>query len=140
MPAQGPRGGGHCPGCGARFVRVWWAKYYVNRRAVRRSTRTAKETEARRLLKQWEGNPQAHPKADRDVSNLSNFSGAALADTMGPVSVGGVGRVCASGVGVREAGWRGGRCGRLPGNLPDLGGTCVGRPCHAAVQRPRTRS
>lgn len=55
-----------CPGWGARFASVWWAKYYVNGKAVRRSTGTAKETEARRLLKQWEGNPQAFPKtADR---------------------------------------------------------------------------
>jgi integrase len=34
---------------------VLWAKYYQNGRAIRRSTRTAKETEAKRLLKLWEG-------------------------------------------------------------------------------------
>ncbi len=38
---------------------VWWAKYYVDGRPYRRSTRTQKETEARRLLKRWEGDPRA---------------------------------------------------------------------------------
>ncbi len=55
-----------CPGCGARFANVWWAKYYVKGQPIRRSTRTEKETEARKLLKRWEGNPEAFPKtADR---------------------------------------------------------------------------
>jgi len=44
-----------CPACGARFSAVWWAKYYVNGKAVRESTETEKETEARRFLKQKEG-------------------------------------------------------------------------------------
>ncbi len=44
-----------CPGCGARFGKVWWAKYYVNGKATRESTETEKETEARRFLKDREG-------------------------------------------------------------------------------------
>jgi len=34
---------------------VWWAKYYVNGRAVRESTSTGKESEAKRFLKEREG-------------------------------------------------------------------------------------
>ncbi len=44
-----------CPGCGARFGKVWWVKYYVNGKATRESTETEKETEARRFLKDQEG-------------------------------------------------------------------------------------
>ncbi len=44
-----------CPGCGGRFGKVWWVKYYVNGKAVRESTETEKETEARRFLKDREG-------------------------------------------------------------------------------------
>ncbi len=44
-----------CPGCGARFGKVWWAKCYVNGKATRESTDTEKETEARRFLKDREG-------------------------------------------------------------------------------------
>jgi hypothetical protein len=43
------------PDCGARFSKTWWAKYYVNRKAIRESTETEKETEARRFLKTEEG-------------------------------------------------------------------------------------
>ena len=34
---------------------MWWAKYYVNGRAVRESTSTGKESEAKRFLKEREG-------------------------------------------------------------------------------------
>ncbi len=34
---------------------VWWAKYYINGRPIRESTRTERETEARRFLKEREG-------------------------------------------------------------------------------------
>ncbi len=44
-----------CPTCGARFGFVWWAKYYANGVAVRESTGTDSETEARRYLKIQEG-------------------------------------------------------------------------------------
>ncbi len=44
-----------CPACGARFSRTWWAKYYVNGKAVRESTETEKETEARAFLKRKDG-------------------------------------------------------------------------------------
>ncbi len=44
-----------CPGCGARFSPVWWAKYYINGKAVRESTESTKETEARQWLKSHEG-------------------------------------------------------------------------------------
>jgi hypothetical protein len=44
-----------CPACGARFSAVWWIKYYVNGKAVRESTETEKETEAKRFLKTKEG-------------------------------------------------------------------------------------
>lgn len=44
-----------CPGCGARFAALWWMKYYSNGKAVRESTGTEKETEARRVLKDREG-------------------------------------------------------------------------------------
>jgi len=58
-----------CPGCGARFSRTWWAKYYVNGKAVRESTETEKETEARAFLKRKDsdaatGRPLL-PRADR---------------------------------------------------------------------------
>jgi integrase len=48
---------------------VWWCKYYVNGRAVRESTRTKKETEAKRFLdgrrgRVAEGQPVL-PRADR---------------------------------------------------------------------------
>ncbi len=52
-----------CPGCGARFATLWWAQYYVNGKRVRRSTRKAKKKEARGVLRRWEGNPEAYPKA-----------------------------------------------------------------------------
>jgi hypothetical protein len=35
--------------------RIWWVKYCVNGRPVRESTRTAKDKEAERFLKQREG-------------------------------------------------------------------------------------
>jgi len=48
---------------------VWWVKYYVNGRAVRESTATEKETEARRFLKDREGKAAIGqailPRADR---------------------------------------------------------------------------
>jgi hypothetical protein len=34
---------------------IWWVKYYQNGRALRESTRTAKEAEAKRFLKLREG-------------------------------------------------------------------------------------
>jgi hypothetical protein len=34
---------------------VWWVKYYANGRAIRESTGTEKETEARRFMKEREG-------------------------------------------------------------------------------------
>jgi hypothetical protein len=34
---------------------VWWIKYYANGRPIRESTDTEKETEARRILKEREG-------------------------------------------------------------------------------------
>jgi len=41
---------------GTRRVELtWWVKYYANGRAVRESTGTAKEREARRFLKAREG-------------------------------------------------------------------------------------
>ena len=45
---------------------VWWAKYYVDGRPFRRSTRTEKITKARAKLKTWEGDPRAAlPHVDR---------------------------------------------------------------------------
>jgi hypothetical protein len=44
-----------CPGCGARFGKRWWVKYYVNVQAIRESTETEKETEAKRFLRDREG-------------------------------------------------------------------------------------
>lgn len=44
-----------CLGCGARFGKICWAKYYVNGKPVRESTQTEKETEAKRFLKDREG-------------------------------------------------------------------------------------
>ncbi|MFI5341956.1 MAG: tyrosine-type recombinase/integrase [Candidatus Methylomirabilales bacterium] len=44
-----------CRGCLARFGKTWWVKYYVNGKAIRESTETEKETEARRFLKAKEG-------------------------------------------------------------------------------------
>jgi integrase len=44
-----------CPTCGARFSSIWWAKYYADGIAVRESTDTDSETEARRYLKIHEG-------------------------------------------------------------------------------------
>jgi integrase len=45
---------------------VWWAKYYLDGRPVRRSTKTCKRRVAARQLKHWEGNPRnADPKTDR---------------------------------------------------------------------------
>ncbi len=50
------------PACGARFSAVWWAKYYVNGKAVRESTETEKETEAKQWLKSHEGKvADGHP-------------------------------------------------------------------------------
>jgi integrase len=53
----------------ARESSVWWAKYYVNGRPVRESTGAAKETEARRFLKEREGRAATGapilPRADR---------------------------------------------------------------------------
>jgi len=47
----------------------WWIKYYVNGRPVRESTKTTKETEARRILKEREGRVATGqpilPRADR---------------------------------------------------------------------------
>jgi integrase len=58
-----------CPACGARFGKVWWAKYYANGVPVRESTRTKKESEARRFLKTREGRTASgepiHPRIDR---------------------------------------------------------------------------
>ncbi len=58
-----------CPACGARFGKVWWMKYYHNGTAIRESTETEKETEARRLLKDREGRVASGqpilPRADR---------------------------------------------------------------------------
>src|SRR4030095_10660533 len=49
--------------------RVWWAKYYVNGRAVRESTGTDREHEAKRFLKVREGavatGQPLLPRADR---------------------------------------------------------------------------
>ena len=49
--------------------RIWWVKYYVNGKAVRESTGTEKETEARRFLKEREGRASTGqpilPRADR---------------------------------------------------------------------------
>ena len=45
---------------------VWWAKYYLDGRPVRRSTKTCKRRVAACQLKHWEGNPRnADPKTDR---------------------------------------------------------------------------
>ncbi len=45
---------------------VWWAKYYLDGRPVRRSTKTCKKRVAARQLIHWEGNPrEADPKMDR---------------------------------------------------------------------------
>jgi integrase len=53
----------------ARESSVWWCKYYVDGRPVRESTGAAKETEARRFLKQREGAASTGapilPRADR---------------------------------------------------------------------------
>jgi integrase len=49
--------------------RIWWMKYYVSGRPVRESTGLAKETEARRVLKEREGKVATGqpilPRADR---------------------------------------------------------------------------
>ncbi len=49
--------------------RYWWIKYYKNGRPFRESTRTDKETEARRILREREGDVASgrpiHPRADR---------------------------------------------------------------------------
>jgi integrase len=45
---------------------VWWAKFYLDGRPVRRSTKTCKRGVAVRQLKHWEGNPKdADPRMDR---------------------------------------------------------------------------
>jgi integrase len=45
---------------------VWWAKFYLDGRPVRRSTKTRKKGVAASQLKHWEGNPRdADPKTDR---------------------------------------------------------------------------
>jgi len=58
-----------CPGCGARFSKTWWAKYYANGVPVRESTHTGKKGEARRFLKMREGRTASgesiHPRIDR---------------------------------------------------------------------------
>jgi integrase len=58
-----------CRGCLARFGKVWWVKYYANGKAIRESTGTEKETEARRFLKAKEGRAATGqpilPRADR---------------------------------------------------------------------------
>lgn len=58
-----------CAGCGARFGKVWWMKYYVNGRPVRESTETEKETEARKILNTKDGRAASGlpivPRADR---------------------------------------------------------------------------
>jgi hypothetical protein len=60
-----------CPACGARFSAVWWVKYYVNGKAVRESTETEKETEAKRFLKTKEGDAATGrpvlPRVDRTL-------------------------------------------------------------------------
>lgn len=49
--------------------RIWWIKYYVNGRPVRESTRTEKEAEAKRVMKEREGRAATGqpivPRADR---------------------------------------------------------------------------
>jgi hypothetical protein len=42
-------------GRNGRAGRIWWIKYYRNGKPIRESTGTAKETEARRILKEREG-------------------------------------------------------------------------------------
>ena len=58
-----------CPGCEARFGKVWWVKYYVNGTPIRESTGTESETEAKRFLKAREGKAAAGhtiiPRVDR---------------------------------------------------------------------------
>ena len=48
---------------------VWWCKYYLNGRPVRESTRTSKEKQAERFLKEREGRAATGqpilPRADR---------------------------------------------------------------------------
>jgi hypothetical protein len=44
-----------CPGRGAGFSPVWWMKSYENGKAVRETTDTTKETEAKQRLKSREG-------------------------------------------------------------------------------------
>jgi integrase len=47
---------------------IWWAKFYLNGRPVRRSTGTEKKGVAKRQLKHWEGNPRnADPQKDRAI-------------------------------------------------------------------------
>ena len=49
---------------------IWWAKYYVNGLAVRRSTKTGKKNVAIGKLKHWEGNSaDADPHKDRATLN-----------------------------------------------------------------------
>ena len=60
-----------CPACGARFSKTWWVKYYLNGTAVRESTETEKETEAKRFLKTKEGDAATGrpvlPRVDRTL-------------------------------------------------------------------------
>ncbi len=45
---------------------IWWGKFYLNGRPVRRSTGTNKKSAAIRQLRHWEGNPRdADPQKDR---------------------------------------------------------------------------
>lgn len=49
---------------------IWWAKYYLDRRPIRRSTHTDKKNVAIRQLKHWEGNSaDADPQKDRATLN-----------------------------------------------------------------------
>ncbi len=66
-----------CPGCGARFCRTRWVKYYVNGRAVRESTETEKETEARRFLKDREGKVASGQPILRRVDRIQYQEAAA---------------------------------------------------------------
>jgi hypothetical protein len=50
---------------------IWWIKYYQNGRALRESTRTAKETEAKRFLKEREGRVATGQPLLRRVDRIS---------------------------------------------------------------------
>ncbi len=49
---------------------IWWVKFYLHGRPVRRSTGTHKKSVAVRQLKHWQGNPKdADPQKDRVTLN-----------------------------------------------------------------------